>query len=211
MGDKLVNLGSGTLVGENLVLTAAHVVYDYINTGVRNFFSDSIMVFPAFDNGRAQPNLPNTMVEKCFVFKSFYDHKRWDDIALMQLEKPIGRETGWTGMAFQMDTSFFRNKVFHKFSYPDVPDIQTFPPRNFNSDTLFYNYGFIRAQEIRYPDGPVFHLESENTWGIPGQSGSGLLYGSNGAYFSYGVLNFSADMFHYQISSQVFYQFRNVM
>lgn len=208
---ELLNFGSGILIGENLVLTAAHVVYDNRDRAVRNWFSDSVQVFPAFDRGEVQKKLPNSGVEKFFIFKSFYDQHEWVDIGLLQLKEPIGKEIGWVGLGFEADTSFFRNKVFHKFSYPGTIDYETNPPRVYNGDTLYYNYGHINVFFAGRPDNLEISLGVKGGRGVSGQSGSSFLNTEGENYFSFGVLNWSTDLKHYLITNTIFYQFRNVI
>jgi len=62
------------------------------------------------------------------------------DVALIKLDKELGNETGWMGIAFSNDDSFFKNNVFHKFSYPAMVDAHD-STRVYNGDTLYYNYG----------------------------------------------------------------------
>ncbi|MEI6765744.1 MAG: T9SS type A sorting domain-containing protein [Bacteroidota bacterium] len=192
---------SGMMVGENFVLTAGHCAYNYTD---QIFGYDSILIAPAYDNASIQPSLPTSVVEKVYLFKTFYDKKFFDDIALLQLRQPIGQQIGWIGMAFNSDTSFINGKVFHKLSYPGV----TSPfdtSKHYNGDTLYYNYGYINNLNTQ------LGINSPQARGIPGQSGSSLFYTDNSEYFSMGVASFSSNYCHYKITKDVFYQLKSIM
>jgi hypothetical protein len=191
------------MVAPGLVLTAAHCIFDFNN---QSFFGDSLLVAPAYDNGIIQTSLPSSLVDKVYIFKRYYDKKNFDDIALLQLQQPIGQQIGWTGIAFSSDTSYFTGKVFHKFSYPGEKNpFDT--TKHYNGDTLYYNYGYV---DKLYPSWSLGVL-SPSANGIPGQSGSAFLYTDNFEYYSFGVFSFSGNYRHFQITKNVFYQFKNII
>jgi V8-like Glu-specific endopeptidase len=193
---------SGIMVSKDFVLTAGHCVY---NTFGQSWDYDSLLVAPGYHNGIVQPSMPVSVVEKVYIFKTFYDNSGWDDIALLQLKQPIGLQTGWIGMAFNNDTSYFTGRVFHKLSYPGV--VSPFDSTKvYNGDTLYYNYGYINNL---LPDN--LGVTGPQVQGIPGQSGSSLFFTDNVDYYSFGVLSFSTHYRHYKIDQQVFYQLENIV
>lgn len=199
--DSLSWCCSGIMVSENLVLTAAHCIRDHQG----NWRADSILVATGFDNGEYHSDLPRSIVSKYYIFKSYYDSQSSLDYALLELEKPIGKNTGWIGIAFATDTSFFSDKVFHKFSYPaDASHVDT--SIHVNSDTLYYNYGKIDVLNDYF-----IGLKSEDAHLIPGQSGSSLFFTDNLEYYTLGIAIFSSNYGHFRISNNVFYQFKNVI
>ncbi len=198
--DTLMNRCSGTMISENLVLTAAHCII-----GNNAWRQDSLLAAPAFDNGDFQHEIPTSIVEKYYIFKTFYDNKGWDDIALLELKNPIGFETGWQGIAYNTDTTFFFENVFHKFSYPAAPNpLDT--TRVFNGDTLYYNYGLID-----YFSNGFIGVTNGATLGASGTSGSSLFYTNNLNYYAFGVMNFANNYRHYLINQHVFYQLKNII
>lgn len=205
--DTLKNNCSGTMVSANLVLTAAHCIW---HRGSYNWIMDSLMAAPAYDNGEYQADYPTSVADKYYLFKTFYDGKDWDDIALLELREPIGLHTGWQGLAFNSDTSFFTENVFHKFSYPGVtsPFDST---RIYNGDTLYYNYGLIDYLQYQHSSLDWLGVINGTMLGIPGKSGSSLFYTDNNKHFVFGVLNFANNYRHYLITRNVYSQFKNII
>jgi V8-like Glu-specific endopeptidase len=200
INDTLSGCCSGIMVSKNLVLTAAHCIRTYNG----EWRGDSTFVAPAFDNGAIQTNIPNSMVKKYYLFKTYYDGNVTRDIALLELKEPIGEETGWVGMGFHTDTSFYSDNVFHKLSYPATTSL-TDSTKIYNGDTLYYNYGLIKNF------GNGLGVISPEALGIPGQSGSSLFFTDNSNYYSVGVMVFSSNYNHFRISNNVFCQFKNIL
>ncbi len=200
--DTLSHCCSGIMVAKNLILTAAHCIYFQFDTSGNRTFTDSTLVIPAYDNGFQQPLFGSTISAKYYVPKTWYDSELWDDIALIELQDPIGLMTGWIGIAFNEDSSFFQNNVFHKLSYPATADPLN-PARIFNGDTLYYNYGTLDLIQEKYLG---FNLS-----GIPGQSGSSLLYTDNIEYYTFGALTWANQSKHYRIRRNNFYVFENII
>jgi hypothetical protein len=195
---------SGMLVASNLVLSAAHCFYNASTKkwAFGTYDLDSVTASPAFDSGIAP--YPIIGVKKLYILKKFYSANGWEDIALLELKKPIGEQVGWIGMAFSKNQSYFSSKVFHKFSYPAMPDPVN-PQKIYNGDTMYYNYGYINAQL------PYLEVNGDGVYGVSGQSGSSLFYTDNADWLSFGVLSFSGQYRHIQISQQSFYLLKNIM
>jgi V8-like Glu-specific endopeptidase len=201
--DTLRDDCSGIMVGDQFVLTSAHCVFSH--PGAPTWIGDSLLAVPAYDNGMPQPTLPSSQVEHCYIFKTKYDNTSGNDLALLQLRTPIGQTTGYVGMAFSTDTSYFQGKVFHKFSYPVARHIID-TTRVYNGDTMYYNYGYIRATANQW-----LEIPSNSAIGVPGQSGSTFLYTDNQAYYGFGVMNYANRCRHYQMNQGEFYQLKHIM
>lgn len=195
---------SGILIAPNFALTAAHCVIDI---GLKTFtLYDSAKVVSGYDNGIENPAIPSSAVSKAYIFKSFYSGTGWSDIALIELKKPIGLQVGWVGIAYDTNSVSYTQKIFHKFSYPAQANPFN-PGKNYNGDTLYYNYGKIEPFS-----GGLIGLPLTSNQGLPGQSGSSFLYTDNlNDYYSVGVFSFSSSYGHVKISPDMFYQLKNIL
>jgi hypothetical protein len=198
--DTLSHLCTGIMVSENLVLTVASSIFS--NNSWRH---DSILAAPAYDNGMFHIDLPTSTFEKYYIFKKYYEGVGGDNIALLKLKHPIGTEIGWIGIAYNKDTTYFYENVFHKLSYPQ----ETSPvdeTRVYNGDTLYYNYGLIDLYWNNF-----IGVTNGYSMAILGKEGSSIFYTNNFDYYSFGVLNWAAGYKHYLINQNVFNQFKNII
>ncbi len=194
--------GSGVMVSKDLVLTAMHCVYFYNDSDTVATFNDSMLVKPAYDNGKENTLCEKSISAMYYFPKSNFKNILSQDVAIIKLREPIGFKTGWVGISFYEEDSSLRNKVFHKFSYPGTVDPSD-STRVFNGDTLYYNYGILDVIE---QDAFGYNIS-----GIPGQSGSSLIYTDNFSYYSIGVQNWSFQSRHYRFSKGMYYAFRGII
>jgi V8-like Glu-specific endopeptidase len=98
--------GTGTLVGPHHVLTCGHNIYDI----EKNIWAEEITVYPAL-NGDNAP-FGSAKVVKAFAFTQYTDNNdECYDIALLILNKSIGKYTGWAGMLSAPDDQLIQEKV----------------------------------------------------------------------------------------------------
>jgi len=200
--DTLRQKCSGIIVGKNLILTASHCACSRDTITGGSVFNDSLYVAPSYDNGRM-----NALYSKVKVIKTYIpisNLKSWlaKDIALIKTEEPIGLITGWVGIGFDEDDNFYKENVFQKFSYPGIRDLYD-STRIYNGDTLYYNYGLLDIVES--------DMFGYDIYGIPGQSGSSLIYTNNEQFFSVGVLNFASFSAHHRIRKDIYYPFKEII
>ncbi len=160
--DSLKSKCSGSMISRKHVLTAGHCV---AYTNKDSLLNDSLFVSPVFDNGEYNINFESSRVKKVYIFENWTFH---EDFSILELEKPIGENTGWISIGFNSDDLSIIDGIFYKFSYPAKykPQID---PLEYNGDTLYYGYGQINlVQENSISVGG-------QASGIPGESGSSLI------------------------------------
>lgn len=199
LNDTLADLCSANMISSKHVITAAHCVS---NITQNTLLFDSLQVFPVFDNGIASTHFSSSAVSKVYFFKD------WTigggDIAILELEDPIGLSTGWLSIGFDQNDNNFANDIFYKFSYPAATIVQI-DSNEYNGDTLFYNYGNVDLFTSTT-------LAINNVSAISGESGSSLIKIVNGQeYTSYGVLSLSYNLTHSRISNWQFYALKNMI
>jgi V8-like Glu-specific endopeptidase len=191
---------SGMLVGRRHVIAAGHCVF-----GLGQWLADSIRVVPAFDHGSEQ-TFGGSMVAREYIPLAYYHGNARFDMSLLELSEPLGEEVGWVGMAFNTDDSYFQDRVFHKFSYPAIPDPND-ESAVYNGDTMYYNHGLVSLLSL----GDI-GVQSPEAFAIPGQSGSSLLYTDNATeYHSVGVATFSSSYRHLRFPPSAFHAFLQVI
>lgn len=198
--DTLKQTCSGSIISGKHVLTAAHCVASLSKDSLR---VDSMYVSPIYNDGEFNRILDCSWVEKIYTFKNRING--WEDIAILELEKPLGIKTGWIGLGYNNNDSTLSDGVFYKFSYPGVTYLML-DSNEYNGDTLYFSFGKIN--DFTESSIGVRNCVS----GIPGESGSSLIKIDNSKlYTSYGVLSWSTNIRHSRINNATFHAIEKII
>lgn len=190
-------LCSGTMVSKRHILSTAHC---FLEQWTNYLLSDSLVVYPAFNNGEVNQSLGQQTVTKAYYFPDW--NLDGNDFILLEIDRKIGIETGWQGIAFNKSDQALKDKIFHKYSYPCF---QWGQPDVFNGDTLYYSYGVYNLI-----DNFIGSEYVSNGW--TGESGSSLfLTTPNNQNYIYGVFTWSKNMRHSRIDEREFFGMSKVL
>jgi V8-like Glu-specific endopeptidase len=197
---------SATMISRRHVLTAAHCFIDMTNPNEVLF--DSIFAYPTFDNGQNQTNIPAAQVQRIYFFEN-WQSANGEDMMILELDEPIGERTGWLGVGYNDNNSFYENNNFHKLSYPgeSLFDDEII----YNGDTLYHAFGQLALQQNQSDNDATLHVPNYNA-ARPGESGSSIFYTNNeDQYTIYGVLNYLNNFRHSRIQDWQFYAIKEII
>lgn len=135
--DGHFSVGSGFMLGPSAVATAAHCLYKSGCGGL----ATSVTVIPA-QNGKSQPYGNDTITSSnSLVVSTKYqsgggpDH----DWGIIELNKPLGNQTGWLGLRWQ--TASYDNTPVSNTGYPNPETTEGQEENRF----MFVGSGYVRS------------------------------------------------------------------
>ena len=198
MGDK--HQASGVMVGDRYVLTTAHSTNrKYTN----EILFDKIDVIASYDKSiNPDEELRSTVAKIYFV----EDWEIWggEDLVILELEDPIGLQSGWMSIGYESEVENLSEGVYHKMSYPAYNTPYNDKP--FTGNDLHISYGvvdYISEGFIGVQD----HL-----MGLGGESGSPIFKTNNkDEFITYGVLSFLGNYSHTTLKPSIYYAFEDII
>jgi V8-like Glu-specific endopeptidase len=173
--NEWISYGSGTLIGPNTVLTAAHVIYNF--GGKANY----VEFIPAINKNDTPYGIINA--KKIFYPAEFVESEGAnEDYGILILDQEIGEKTGFFGISV-LKPEMLKKKKYYLYGYPE---------------DLCPNY-----DEMWGANFPIDKVEEDNiyyrvdTYG--GQSGSAIYYEKDGNYFVVGVHTGGDDKGDYNV------------
>lgn len=160
--DDKIYVGSGALIDSKHVLTAGHLVYEPLT----DFWTTDMHVRPGWEfDGEDQTPYGTAQAVSFYVFDQWEFSggvtQDWD-IAIVELDRPIGAITGWQGFGYNSSNAFFLNNTFHNAGYPAEDPF-------YDGLLQYYWYGDFDSYD------PIFtgpHRIYHNKRGYSGMSGS---------------------------------------
>ena len=173
---QTVSYRTGVLIGENVVLTAGHNLYD-----PRNNPNSPSEILGSPENIEFYPGLTKNKsnFEKCtgkkFYFPKNYPKTDRDDYGIIILNENIGKETGYLNLKIYNEEED-RNNEFYNCGYP--------LNRTTENNTVFYQYeskgNLIKTDEKK----GIIISGIKSSYG---QSGAGLFFMKDNKYYVIGV------------------------
>lgn len=178
-GDR--GFGTGTMVNQNTVLTAGHMVYRAASGG----FAQSIEVIAGRNGTNAPYGIAYMTPGGEETFNSFIaddklnsdSHSPGDgDIGFISLDRNLGAQTGYLGFLATSGS----NASVYKLGYPAAD--------GYDGTQMYFDYGAFNEHEAGSVSGFAYWgWSSSSMSAIPGESGSSLILDQNGQIGIIGV------------------------
>ena len=191
---------TGVMVSENFVLSSAHCTLDAYENTVLVSELDAIA---GYDEALDPSQTLRAKVKRIYFLKD-WNIGNGEDLALYELEHPIGLFSGWMSIGFEADAAKIDGEVMHKMSYPaySTPLNKT----DYNGKELHVSYGVVDYVVPEYI-GVKNHLV-----GAGGESGSPIFTTDNeDDYTAHGVLTWAGFHNHSRFNAPTYFAFEKIL
>ncbi len=191
---------TGVMVSENFVLSSAHCTLDtYENTVI----IDGLDAIAGYDGSLDPSQTLRAKVKRIYFIKD-WNIGNGEDLALYELEQPIGLFSGWMSIGFESDQSKIEGEVMHKMSYPAYST--PLNPTVYDGEELHVSYGVVDYVVPEYI-GVKNHLV-----GAGGESGSPIFTTDNkDDYTAHGVLTWAGFHNHSRFNASVYFAYEDIL
>ena len=161
------------MIHPKFFITAAHNVFDHTNGAG---FADSMVAIPSYKNGEAPYGMSNAV--QYFTFSGWTQNENFDlDLALMELDRPLGPIVDWFGYGWNSVNSFYSGRTFFNPGFPaEAP---------YDGEDLYMRTGtFDTILTERFEFSPS---------SVGGHDGSSANYENNGGYFVHANQSYNVE------------------
>ncbi len=199
--DSLYYNCTGTIISEKHVLTSGHCLLKTFPNQIDSIHDDSLLVCPIYDKGEIHDIYGCSMVARSYFFKNW--NIRGSDFAVLEMESPLGRLTGWLGIGFSKNQEDIIDHLFYKFSYPNFAIFGN--NESYNGDSLYFSFGKADIMNDYY-------IGFKSAIGDPGESGSSIfkMANANGAVI-YGTTTSAAGFMHSRFTNEEFFSIKELI
>lgn len=191
---------TGVMVSENFVLSSAHCTIDTYNN---DLIIEDIDAIVGYDESLNASENMRARVKRVYFIKD-WNIGNGEDLALYELEHPIGLFSGWMSIGFEEDQTNLEGTVMHKMSYPayNTP----LNKNEFDGSELHVSYGVVDYVVPEYI-GIKNHLV-----GAGGESGSPIFTTNNeDEYTAHGVLTWAGFHNHSRFNAPTYFAYENII
>ena len=191
---------TGVMVSENFVLSSAHCTIDTYNN---DLLIDDIDAIIGYDESLNASENMRARVKRVYFIKD-WNIGNGEDLALYELEHPVGLFSGWMSIGFEENLDNLEGKVMHKMSYPayNTP----LNKNDFDGQELHVSYGVVDYVVPEYI-GVKNHLV-----GAGGESGSPIFTTNNeDEYTAHGVLTWAGFHNHSRFNAPTYFAYENII
>lgn len=191
---------TGVMISENFVMSSAHCA---LETYENKILMDNLDVIAGYDKTLSAGQELRASVKRVYFIKD-WNIGNGEDIAIYELDKPLGLFSGWMSIGYEEDQSSIEGEVLHKMSYPAYGT--PFTDKEFDGQDLHISYGVVDYVVPEYI-GVRNHLV-----GAGGESGSPIFKTDNeDEYTALGVLTWAGFHNHSRFTAPVYFAYENIL